>query len=68
MSTPISPKPTRSECGETEYEFGTAHTGDDGAAMNMDFEWLLGPGGPVEEWYTVDVYTDIPKAFEIECN
>ena len=36
-----------------------------GAAMNLVLDRLSGPGGPVEEWYTVDVYTDIPNAFEI---
>ena len=26
---------------------------------------LSGPGGPVEEWYDVEIYTDTPKACEI---
>ncbi|KAF2732815.1 cysteine proteinase [Polyplosphaeria fusca] len=26
---------------------------------------LSGPGGPIEEWYDVEIFTDMPKAFEI---
>jgi hypothetical protein len=26
---------------------------------------LSGPGGPVEEWYDVEIFTDVPKAYEV---
>jgi hypothetical protein len=26
---------------------------------------LSGPGGPVEEWYDVEIFTDMPKAYEV---
>ncbi|KAF2444119.1 cysteine proteinase [Karstenula rhodostoma CBS 690.94] len=36
-----------------------------GANLSLVMDRLSGPGGPVEEWYEVEVYTDIPSACEI---
>lgn len=42
----------------------------DAALANQGELWLVldrlsGPGGPVEEWYEVEIYTDMPQAFSI---
>ncbi|KAL1601833.1 cysteine protease [Paraconiothyrium brasiliense] len=36
-----------------------------GANLFLVMDRLSGPGGPVEEWYEVEVYTDIPSACDI---
>ncbi|KAF9731412.1 PALB protein [Paraphaeosphaeria minitans] len=36
-----------------------------GANLSLVMDRLSGPGGPVEEWYDVEVYTDMPNACEI---
>ncbi|KAJ4291046.1 cysteine protease [Kalmusia sp. IMI 367209] len=33
--------------------------------LNLVMDRLSGPGGPVEEWYEVEVYTDVPNACDI---
>ena len=33
--------------------------------MYLVLDRLSGPGGPVEEWYEVEIYTDMPQACEI---
>ena len=33
--------------------------------MYLVLDRLSGPGGPVEEWYDVEMYTDIPQACEV---
>lgn len=36
-----------------------------GANLSLVMDRLSGPGGPVEEWYEVELYTDIPNACDI---
>ncbi|KAF1966793.1 cysteine proteinase [Bimuria novae-zelandiae CBS 107.79] len=36
-----------------------------GGNLSLVMDRLSGPGGPVEEWYEVEVYTDVPKACDI---
>ena len=33
--------------------------------LNLVLDRLSGPGGPVEEWYDVDLYTDVPNACSV---
>jgi calpain-7 len=33
--------------------------------MYLVLDRLSGPGGPVEEWYEVEIFTDAQKAFSV---
>ena len=48
----------RAESFDMEVSFGHGNTW-------LVLDRLYGPSGPIEEWFEVDVYTDIPEACDI---